>query len=141
MDPVEVVVIAEAPTLAASLASLFESEGLGVHVVPTLEEAARHAPADRRRTPVFVSACHGFVSRSARAWQDGLFGERPLIAVGGRDPTLRASPRLHLVRLPLEPSELLGLVRRLARQALSWVPPAGPVDRRGNASDSTWPPD
>lgn len=107
----EVLVIEETASLAASLVSLLESEGLVVRALPDLGAAERYHAASGRPHPVVVVASNTHLSPSAARWGLGPLRSSTLVVVGTRDPALRSSGRLHVVHLPLDPERLLELVR------------------------------
>ena len=119
-----IVLVAETPSLATSLAGLLEAEGYRVIPVPDARSAQHVLTRPTESEGVLVAVSNSYASETTRAWQEGSYGDRPLVLVGGRDPMLRTDGRLFIVRLPIRFDELLGTIRQLAT-------PAGPPDAAG----------
>ncbi|HXQ48698.1 MAG TPA: hypothetical protein VN842_02825 [Thermoplasmata archaeon] len=120
MDECAVVVIGETASLAAALVELLETEGVGVVAVRDLQEAetlAGKGPVPPH--PLLISASNGHYCPTARRWPEGPLRDSELVVVGTRDPGLRSTGRLHVVPLPLVPSEFLNLVRELRSHSQS----------------------
>lgn len=109
----EVLVVDEAPSLGGSVVALLEADGIGSRRFPDLEAAERYHGQARAPHPVVLVASNAHYCPSASRWSSGPLRDADLIVVGTRDPALRSSGRLHVVRLPLEPQHLLELVRGL----------------------------
>jgi hypothetical protein len=109
-----VVVIGETPSLASALVELLETEGVRVVAVHDLREAELLAGKDPLPAhPLLISASNGHYCPTARQWPEGSLRDSELVVVGTRDPDLRSCGRLHVVPLPLVPTEFLDLVREL----------------------------
>ncbi len=109
----ELLVVEETPSLAGSIVSLLEAEGVRIRTFPDLAEAeAYHARAGALH-PLVLVASNAHYSPSTSRWALGVLRDAHLVVVGTRDPALRSAGRLHVVRLPLEPAALLRLVREL----------------------------
>jgi hypothetical protein len=109
----DVIVIEETPSLARSVVTLLESDGLQVAPVHSVREVPGLLAADPSDCPVLVSASNGHYCESARRWVDGELGEGHLVVVGTRDPLLQSKGRLHVIALPLQPAQLIELIRKL----------------------------
>ena len=113
-----VVVVAETPSLAASIADLLESDGERVATIgdPGRELTRRLKDPD---APVrlVISASNGYACATARRWTNGEIQGVDLVVVGSRDPSLRSGARVHIVELPLAPDAFLQLVRGLLDRA------------------------
>lgn len=108
-------VVAETPSLGRALFDALEGLCDCVIEVPDARAARaawlRHRP-DRR--VVLVLAAQRWFSPTIRLWQRGALGDAPLVVLGTRDARLRTGDGLHLVGIPFDASEVLGLVRQLA---------------------------
>jgi hypothetical protein len=109
----EILLVEETASLAGSLGALLEADGFSVRRFPAIGDAEAFHAAEPRPHPVVVVASNAHFCPSAGRWPLGPLREAALLVVGTRDPALRSSGRLHVVRLPLEPEELLRLVRGL----------------------------
>lgn len=109
----EVLVVDEAPSLGGSVVGLLEADGIGVRRFADLETAERYHTSGHTGHPVVVVASNAHYCPSASRWALGPLRDADLVVVGTRDPALRSAGRLHVVRLPLEPQELLEMVRSL----------------------------
>jgi hypothetical protein len=113
----EVLVVEETPSLAGSVVSLLEAEGLTVSAFPDLAGAEGYHDRSGLSHPLVVVASNGHYCPTASRWALGALGEADLVVVGTRDPALRSAGRLHVVHLPLEPERFLDLVHRLLPSA------------------------
>jgi hypothetical protein len=109
----EVLVVDETPSLGSSVVALLESDGVRVRRFPDLAGAEGYHARAGAPHPVVVVASNAHYSPSAGRWALGGLRDSHLVVVGTRDPALRSAGRLHVVRLPLEPEGLLGLLRSL----------------------------
>jgi len=132
MDSRSVVVVAETPSLARSIAELVRSDLIPVEIVsPEVDPATLREWATTR--PLIVVACNGFYCRTGRRWVRGEIPGAHLIIVGARDPMVADIPGLHCLELPLSPPRLLTLVQHL-RTLPPNPSPTGPiVPPRGEA--------
>jgi hypothetical protein len=127
-----VVVIGETPSLGRAIAELLETDGVHTHYLGVQRDGATVrglAPTH----PVIVVACNASYCLSVRQWIAGEFLSVPLVAVGTRDPILRDVPGSHPLELPLNPTELLRVVRGLLDPPTSAAParPSPASDRLG----------
>lgn len=125
-----VVVVAETPSLAQSVADLLESDGLPVCTVLDPALALTRCMKDPA-SPVglVISASNGHHCATAPRWLRGEMGNVPLVVVGSRDASLRSGPQLHVVGLPLVPEAFLLLVHQLMRSPNVPVPVSRPRGR------------
>lgn len=136
-----VLVVAETPSLARSLACLLESAEIASDTVAALEGGeATAASTERARHPLIIAASSGPFCVTARLWVQGGFPGTELIVVGSRDPNLPKVAQIRQVDLPLRPDELLGLVRERLSFARSLPSDRsgghGRQDGRGDSDDS-----
>ncbi len=123
--------MAEMPSLGSAVSELLASAGLDVATAPDLAEAIRlHGGPGTDLPKVLVSAPANRGSETARQWAGGPFASVPLVVVGNREPDLPNAERIHFVTLPLSPSRLLELVRRLAGR----TDPSAPLHSPRSAS-------
>jgi DNA-binding NtrC family response regulator len=113
MTSPDVIVVEETPSLARSLITFLESEGLNVASANSTREVPGLLAAVTSDAPVLVSASNGRYCESARRWLEGELGDGDLVVVGTRDPHLQSKGRLHVVALPLKPDQLVELIRKL----------------------------
>jgi hypothetical protein len=124
-----VLVVGETPSLATAVEVLLYAEAIPTSSVPAADLLRRlKLVRASSRFPVVVAACNEPSCQTARFWTDEAFPGVNLVVVGGRDPSVRSAGRLHLVRLPLDPSEFIALVRTLLRDAAN-PPPRVPGAR------------
>jgi hypothetical protein len=109
----EVLVVEETPSLAGSVVSLLESDGLTVRAFPDLHDAESYHARAGAPHPLVVVASNTHYCPTASRWALGDLRDAHLVIVGTRDPALRSAGRLHVVRLPLEPRGLLELIHGL----------------------------
>jgi len=113
MESPEVLVVGETPSLGRSITDLLVSGDVHaryVHDVRSEEPLANLA----HRFPVVVAASNSPFCQTARQWARGEIPGVALVVVGSRDPVLADLPKkVHLVPLPLIPSQFLELVREL----------------------------
>jgi hypothetical protein len=109
-----VVVIGETPSLASAVVELLQAGGVGVVAVRDLGEAEALAHQGRPPSrPLLITASNGHHCPTVERWKAGCLKDSELVVVGTRDPQLRSSAHLHIVPLPLVPTDLLELVRSL----------------------------
>ncbi len=111
MVTAEVLVVEETPSLASSLVAFLEAHGIPVRRFPGLSAAESYHAGGCVAHPLVVVASNSHYCSSANRWCQGPLREADLVVVGTRDPALRSSDGLHVVRLPLEPARLLELVQ------------------------------
>ena len=112
----------ETPSLGGSVVALLEADGLAVRRFADLHGAESYHTGAGGSHPVVVVASNAHYCPSASRWALGALRDADLVVVGTRDPALRSAGRLHVVRLPLEPQNLLELVRDLLGDASSVSP-------------------
>ena len=122
--PAEVLVVEETPSLGSSVVALLESDGLAVRQFLDLPAAESYHAASASSHPVVVVASNAHYCPSASRWALGTLREAHLVIVGTRDPALRSAGRMHVVHLPLGPTEFLELLRGLLGAPKSDTPPA-----------------
>ena len=109
-----VVVVGETPSLGAAVNELLLSDRYDSRLVSSLESAERllrgHRPSD---PTVIVTAANGAFCATFLLWPKSSLRDLELVVVGDRYRTVVPSPHVHVLRLPIDPEELLGLVRRL----------------------------
>jgi len=121
--PPEVLVVDETPSLGSSVVALLEAEGVSVRRFADLHAAERYHARAGAPHPLVIVASNTHYCPSANRWAVGDLRDAHLVVVGTRDPALRSVGRLHVIRLPLQPSEFLELVHEL-------VPEPTPAARR-----------
>lgn len=119
MTSPDVIVVEETPSLARSLVTLLESDGLEVTPAHLLREIPGLLGVEGADPPVLVIASNSHYCESARRWAEGGLGDGELVVVGTRDPLLHSRGRLHVVSLPLDPVQLIALIRSLLRSSRS----------------------
>jgi hypothetical protein len=126
------VVIGETPSLGRAIAELLETDGVRTHYLEAQRDGAL-VRALAPTHPVIVVACNASFCQTVRQWLAGEFLSVPLVAVGTRDPVGRDVPGIHPLGLPLDPSELLRVVRGLLEPATPTSQPLAraPADRPG----------
>jgi hypothetical protein len=112
MEPPEVVVVGETPSLGRSVADLLESAGVRTQFV---EDLRRQPPVRdfAGRFPTVVVASSGYYCATARQRARGELPVLNLVVIGSRDPALVGARGVRLVSLPLEPGRFLELIRGL----------------------------
>jgi hypothetical protein len=111
--PPEVLVVDETPSLGSSVVALLEAEGVPVRRFADLHGAEGYHARAGAPHPLVIVASNTHYCPSASRWALGDLRDAHLVVVGTRDPALRSAGRLHVVRLPLQPSAFLDLVREL----------------------------
>lgn len=110
-DP-ELLVVAETPSLARSIADLLTGENIPARCLLDLQgEAPLVTLADRY--PILIVASAGPYSATVRRWIQGEMPRVELVVVGSRDPKIPEDRRIHRIGLPLSFPEFLGLIRDL----------------------------
>ncbi len=125
----ETLVVEETPSLGSSVVALLEADGLEVRRFPDLPSAERFHESSAGGHPLVVVASNSHSCPSAARWGLGPLRGASMIVVGTRDPALRSSGRLHVVRLPLEPQKLLELVHALVEPAPDGPSASGAFER------------
>jgi hypothetical protein len=111
-----VLVVGETPSLGRSIADLLESGGIPVQYVLDLgTPPPLSGPA--HRYGVIIAACNVPHCVTVHQWSRGPLSNLDLVVVGARDAAVIPGARLHLVELPLLPSQFLGLIRQLLEGA------------------------
>jgi hypothetical protein len=111
MAPSPVVIIAETPSLAASIRDLLDAERIPTRLF--VDPAAAARACERRGARAVVVACNAADCATIRLRRAGRFPRTRLIVVGARDPELRREPNVWLLPLPLDREALVSLLRNL----------------------------
>ncbi len=144
----KILIVGETRSLAESLAGLLESDGLPTLRVPDWRRAVEACGRADAEIAALLVASNQSWSPSLEAWPTSELADRHLIWVGMRGSSLPPMERLHPVTLPLDPAELLALVRSVARvpaETVGTPEPTRPREGRrpptGAPLDSAAPPD
>jgi hypothetical protein len=126
MEPPEVVVVGETPSLGRSVTDLLDSAGVRTRFVEDL----RREPPERDevgRLPIVIVASSGYSCATARQRSRGEVPNVTLVVVGSLDPALAGAANLCQVSLPLEPGRFLEMIRALlGAPGPIGGPPSGP---------------
>jgi len=110
MAPREVLVIAETPSLAESIADLLRGEGIPCRLVANVEGSA--LATDPEQEPrLIVVACNESYCGTARKWARGELANARLLVVGSRDPKLASIQGIRTMPLPLVVESFVRAVR------------------------------
>ncbi|MHB1435500.1 MAG: hypothetical protein ACYCPN_05860 [Thermoplasmata archaeon] len=115
MSPGTILIVGETRSLADSLAALLESDGLTTLQVADWSGAVEASHHAEESIAALLVASNQARSPSLAEWPASELADRHLIWVGMRGRSPPALERLHTVTLPLDPRELLALIRSVAR--------------------------
>lgn len=134
MSPGKILIVGETRSLADSLAALLESDGLPILQAPDWRRAVEASRHTEEGIAALLVASNQTRSPSLEEWPMSELADRHLIWVGMRGGSPPALERLHTVTLPLDPRELLGLVRSVARSGPPIAGARGPNRPPGKAA-------
>src|SRR5579875_725346 len=134
MSPGTILIVGETRSLSDALAALLEADGLPVLQVPDWPRALEAGRRAEAGIAALLLASNQPRSPSLEEWPSSELADRHLIWVGmrgGSPPTLE---RLHTVTLPLNPRELLALVRSVVGARPPTVAAGGPETPGGRTA-------